>query len=126
MPEDDRDPPAIESISAITLFTSDMARSVGFYESLGFELRYGGAEASFTSFSTGIGYLNLMARSDHRPSHWGRLILYVSDVDRMYQTAMRLGLEPEAKPRDAEWGERYFHLTDPDGHELSFARPLAD
>ena len=27
-------------------------------------------------------------------------------------------------PRDAEWSERYFHLTDPDGHELSFARPL--
>ena len=21
-------------------------------------------------------------------------------------------------------GERYFHLSDPDGHELSFARPL--
>ncbi|MEC8370717.1 MAG: VOC family protein, partial [Pseudomonadota bacterium] len=21
-------------------------------------------------------------------------------------------------------GERYFHITDPDGHELSFARPL--
>ena len=30
-----------------------------------------------------------------------------------------------APPRDAEWGERYFHILDPDGHELSFARPLA-
>jgi hypothetical protein len=27
-------------------------------------------------------------------------------------------------PRDAEWGERFFHMDDPDGHELSFARPL--
>ncbi len=26
--------------------------------------------------------------------------------------------------RDAEWGERFFHLTDPDGNELSFAWPL--
>ena len=34
------------------------------------------------------------------------------------------GLRPEVEPRDAPWGERYFHLTDPDGHELSFARPL--
>ena len=25
---------------------------------------------------------------------------------------------------DAEWGERNFHLLDPDGHELSFATPL--
>jgi hypothetical protein len=27
-------------------------------------------------------------------------------------------------PQDASWGERYFHLPDPDGHELSFARPI--
>jgi uncharacterized glyoxalase superfamily protein PhnB len=25
-------------------------------------------------------------------------------------------------PTDAPWGERYFHLRDPDGHELSFAK----
>ena len=42
----------------------------------------------------------------------------------MYERALRAGLEPSPLPRDAEWGERYFHLTDPDGHELSFARPL--
>jgi len=29
-----------------------------------------------------------------------------------------------ASPDDAPWGERYFHIRDPDGHELSFARPL--
>ena len=32
--------------------------------------------------------------------------------------------EAISAPRDAEWGERFFHLIDPDGHELSFARPL--
>jgi hypothetical protein len=30
---------------------------------------------------------------------------------------------PES-PRDASWGERYFHMLDSDGHELSFARPI--
>jgi hypothetical protein len=30
---------------------------------------------------------------------------------------------PDTAPRDAKWGERFFHLTDPDGHELSFAWP---
>ena len=24
-------------------------------------------------------------------------------------------------PQDTSWGERYFHMRDPDGHELSFA-----
>jgi len=33
-------------------------------------------------------------------------------------------LDPDSTPRDAEWGERYFHLTDPDGHQLSFAKRL--
>ncbi|MGH6989660.1 MAG: VOC family protein [Stellaceae bacterium] len=35
------------------------------------------------------------------------------------------GFRPDTAPRDAEWGERYFHITDPDGHELSFAKPLS-
>src|ERR1700747_319778 len=34
-----------------------------------------------------------------------------------------LGFGPE-RPRDASWGERYFHMLHPDGHELSFAQPI--
>jgi hypothetical protein len=25
---------------------------------------------------------------------------------------------------DAPWGERYFHICEPDGYELSFAKPI--
>jgi catechol 2,3-dioxygenase-like lactoylglutathione lyase family enzyme len=115
----------IESISAVTLATHDMARSVAFYTSLGFEPVRGGPESRFSSFAVGDGYLNLIAQPTGRQwSWWGRLVLYVSDVDAIYRRAIEHGLAPEAPPRDAEWGERYFHLTDPDGHELSFARPL--
>ena len=39
--------------------------------------------------------------------------------------AVAAGLEPDTAPWDASWGERFFHMTDPDGHELSFARPPA-
>ncbi len=115
----------IESISAVTLTTHDMARSVDFYTSLGFELLDGGVDAAFSSFTIGDGYLNLIARpSDNQWSGWGRLIFHVSDVDALYHKAVELGLLPEAPPRDAEWGERYFHLADPSGHQLSFARLL--
>jgi len=27
-------------------------------------------------------------------------------------------------PQNAPWGERFFHIADPDGHELSFAEVL--
>lgn len=115
----------IESISAITLGTHDMGRAVYFYRSLGFELLHGGEAAAFTSFRAGTGYLNLTAQpEDKRWSWWGRVIFYVADVDGTYAQARAAGWQPSTMPRDAKWGERYFHLSDPDGHELSFARPL--
>ena len=117
---------SIEALSAITLATRDMGRAVAFYETLGFERLYGGESAAFTSFRAGDGYLNLILEPRAaRPLWWGRVIFHVTDVDRTYRRALSAGLEPEAPPRDAEWGERYFHIFDPDGHELSFARPLA-
>jgi uncharacterized glyoxalase superfamily protein PhnB len=115
----------IEGISAITLATHDMRRAVQFYDSLGFEILYGGEASSFTSFRAGGGYLNVIAADhDKRWSWWGRVIFYVDDVDALYERAQKAGHQPSTTPRDAEWGERYFHLTDPDDHELSFARPL--
>jgi uncharacterized glyoxalase superfamily protein PhnB len=56
-------------------------------------------------------------------SRWGRLIFYVTDVDAFWTHLKQRGFNPEI-PRDASWGERYFHMLDPDGHELSFAQPL--
>ena len=115
----------IESISAITLATHDMQRSVRFYTAPGFVILHGGEASSFTSFRAGSGYLNVIAQPKEKQwSWWGRAIFYVGDVDAMYQRALAAGFKPSTTPRDAEWGERYFHLTDPDGHERSFARPL--
>ena len=110
-------------ISAVTLATADMARACAFYGALGFVLRHGGPEARFSSFALAGGSLNLTA-GGAPPGWWGRVILHVGDVDALYERARERGLGPHAPPRDAEWGERYFHLTDPDGHELSFAAPL--
>src|SRR3954452_6288770 len=116
----------IEGLSAITLATHDMSRAVRFYQALGFEVLYGGEAAAFTSLRAGASYLNLIAHpADRQWSWWGRVIFYVADVDGLYARARAAGFSPITAPRDAEWGERYFHLTDPDSHELSFARPLA-
>ena len=125
MPEDMSVPPRVEAISAVTLVTQDMAHAVRFYRGLGFIIRHGSEQASFTSFHAGSGYLNLIAKPvPHRRSWSGRMIFHVSDVDAFHARAVAAGLEPDTAPADAPWGERFFHLTDPDGHELSFARPL--
>jgi uncharacterized glyoxalase superfamily protein PhnB len=56
-------------------------------------------------------------------TRWGRLIFHVADVDALWTYLHEKGFHPKM-PRDASWGERYFHMPDPDGPELSFARPL--
>ena len=117
----------IECISAVTLLTIDMDQAVTFYRALGFHLLYGGAEESFASFRVGSGYLNLQLgpADSSRRAVWGRVVFWVDDVDAMYQRALQARLVPESAPTDAPWGERYFHIHDPDDHELSFARPLS-
>jgi catechol 2,3-dioxygenase-like lactoylglutathione lyase family enzyme len=115
----------IDSISAVTLATHDMARAVRFYRMLGFAIVHGGEEADFTSFQAGTSYLNLVAQpAEQNWSWWGRVIFYHSDVDGLHASVVAAGYRPDTAPRDAAWGERFFHLTDPDGHELSFAWPL--
>lgn len=115
----------LESISAVTLATHDMGRAVRFYQALSFTLAHGGEQAPFTCLRIGPNFLNLTLQpADRQWSWWGRIIFYVADVDAMYARVMRTGIQPEGPPRDAEWGERFFHVRDPDGHELSFARKL--
>ena len=115
----------IESLSAITLVTRDMARAFRFYQALGFECLKGGADTRFASFKTGAQYLNLVVKEGPEAlGGWGRAIFYVSDVDAIYRRALAQGITPAFPPRDAAWGERYFHVVDLDGHEISLAKLL--
>ncbi len=115
----------VQNISAVTLAVQHMARAVEFYEErVGLRLLYGGGGTSFTSFRVGDGYLNLILATEGGWKWWGRIILYVDNVDVLYQRLVEAGLNPSAAPQDATWGERYFHILDPDSHEISFAQPL--
>ena len=42
----------IRHISAVTFAVREMARSIEFYEKLGFELLYGGESAAFSTFES--------------------------------------------------------------------------
>ena len=114
---------AIEHISAITFAVRDMARSVAFYRKLGFSLIRGGQQSSFSSLRFGEALVNLAAASSYEGDWWGRVIFRVDNVDAYHQSLTEAGLKPD-RPTDAPWGERFFHLIDPDGHELSFAKLL--
>lgn len=115
----------IEKVSAITLRVSNMQASVRFYRNvLGMKLLYGGERSGFCSLratASETAILNL--EQGQGVSGWGRIIFHVTDVDAFWSHLKGNGFDPEI-PRDASWGERYFHVLDPDGHELSLARPF--
>ncbi len=97
-----------------------MRASVRFYRDvLGLELVYGGEDAYFSSLrmkNENSAFANL--EQGNPVAEWGRLIFHVTDVD-VFWAHLRLKEFHSERPRDASWG-----MPDPDGHELSFARPI--
>ncbi|WP_018149528.1 VOC family protein [Henriciella marina] len=110
-------------ISALTLSTKDMANAVAFYESLGFRLDFIAGDKSFATLWAGPTALNLTTEPGTF-GFWGRAIFEVSDVDTFHDRCKEAGHQADFAPRDAPLLERYFHIRDPDGHELSFMTPL--
>ena len=124
----------VTKISAVTLPISDMKKSVDYYSKIpNFKIVFGGPDTQFTSFLIEDGeksYLNLKLNEVRLPN-FGRIIFYVDDVDELFdymendEIISSLG-NLESKPVDAAWGERFFHVLDPDGYKLSFAAPIGD
>ena len=115
----------IHHISAVTCAVRDMARSVEFYQKLGFQLIFGDCWAPFSTLKAGEAFVNLTAIPGYEHRWWGRVIFRVDDADAQHQALQAQGLMPES-PKNGPWGERFFHLSDPDGHELSFAALLPE
>ena len=126
----------VTKISAVTLPISDMKKSVDFYSKIpNFKIVYGGSDSWFTSFlidDVAKSYINLRINEvSTEATHWSRIVFYVDYVDELFaymendETISVLG-KLESKPENASWGERFFHMLDPDGYKLSFATPIGD
>jgi catechol 2,3-dioxygenase-like lactoylglutathione lyase family enzyme len=115
----------VEKISAVTLKVVSMRKSVRFYKHvLGMEIIYGGEDGCFCSLRAQDGSVPILnLEQGYSVPGWGRMIFHVADVDAFWEHLRGEGFTPE-NPRDASWGERYFHMPDPDGYELSFACPI--
>ena len=61
--------------------------------------------------------------------NFGRIIFHTDNVDKLYSYMeydeyVSKSIIFESKPTNAPWGERFFHIREPDGYQLSFAQPL--
>ncbi len=139
-------------ISAITLKVKDMEKSCSLYSKIpGFRLTYGGKPSDrFTTFEIGkeskATYLNLELIEEEKDSSdfykksnlgrkmkasedFGRIIFHTENVDRLYSYMkhdeyISKSIVFENEPTNASWGERFFHIREPNGYQLSFAQPL--
>ena len=60
----------IQHISAVTFVVHDTARSIKFYEKLGFELLYGGDGTEFSSLKADEAFVNLVTSSEYEHRWW--------------------------------------------------------
>ena len=127
----------VSKISAITIFTKNMKNSCMFYSNIPkFELTYGGPDTNFSTFRISESpemFLNIESPRIESPIQGGfpcRIIFHTDDVDALYyylrndDTVSNLG-KFETKPTDAEWGERFFQMQDPDGDPIVCATPIS-
>jgi catechol 2,3-dioxygenase-like lactoylglutathione lyase family enzyme len=134
----------VHKISAVTLIIKNMERSCNFYSEIpGFKLVYGGSpDDTFTTYEIGEDVpkicLNLelnitnnyhMDNDERKIQHFGRIIFHTEDVDKLYiyfksNISISTVISFENEPSNAAWGERYFHIREPDGYQLSFAKPF--
>jgi PhnB protein len=56
----------------------------------------------------------------------GGVMLYVEDVDSVYQRALAEGAKSVREPTDEFWGDRFAQLEDPFGHVWSMATHVRD
>jgi catechol 2,3-dioxygenase-like lactoylglutathione lyase family enzyme len=119
----------LNSISGITCYVEDLARTAEFYEAIGF--RPGKQEPDRLTFYVNWFFVTFVAedreddpelrREAEAPDKGAGLFMYVKvdDVDDYYEGVVSRGLKPAGEPR-VRAGNREFVLRDPDGYKLVF------
>jgi predicted lactoylglutathione lyase len=121
-------------LSLVTLGVTDLARSVAFYEALGWQQSSAseGTIAFFSLGGTNLALYGVEALADDalQPPASGGFrgvtlainVLSVEAVDRLLTSFVAAGATVVKPPQPAEWGGYSGYVADPDGHlwELAY------
>ena len=126
--EDDAAGAASEAMPAfVKLLVTDAARSRGFYQALGFELRH--ADQVFTHLRWRDANVFLVATppglSFASPRGAGVIVCFsvvAGDLETIAARAQGAGAAVDG-PREQPWHTRELVVTDPDGFRLAFVQP---
>jgi len=111
------------------LICQDAAKAIDYYkQAFGATelLRMGGAEGKIGHAELKIGDSHLMLADEHAgmgahsATHYGgspvSILIYVEDVDRVFEKAVSLGASVKRAPQDMFYGDRTCWVVDPFGH----------
>ena len=127
----------LKGIDNVGVAVTDLARSVGFYEKLGFQ-KGDDYEADVKGCSmTSETAVLFLFQTRHSPQAVGReaslannppgldhISFLVDDVKQSYAECRAKGISFLGEPEDQDWGARIAAFKDPDGNNLYFLQYL--
>lgn len=128
----------VKGIDNIGIAVTNLARSMAFYEELGFTKGYdyeadvkgctmNAGSAVLFLFQTKLANAQPVQRDPslaQNPTGLDHISFVVEDVDAIYKDLKAKGVEFQGEPADQEWGARLVGLKDPDGNNLYFLKYL--
>ena len=125
-------------LDAVAITTTNMAKTVAFYEILGFEFPDWSAEDRHVEPVTKPGEVRLMIDTAElmeqltgaRPvppnhSSFALVCESVEEVNALAEALRSAGHRITTEPWDAFWGQRYATVKDPDGYTMDLFAALA-
>jgi lactoylglutathione lyase len=111
------------SLEGLTLHVDDVERSRDFYARIPGAVEEAHRPGEFALFRIGRARLGLLNRRFLRgdgPRFHVEISTGQNAVDELYEQVRAAGIEPEGPPANRSWGERTFHVKDPDGNLIEF------
>jgi len=126
----------VPNLNALGIAVADMAASIRFYRLLGLDVPETPDEGHVDTFlPNGVRFMldsEEVIRSflpDWSRNNGNQISLALecastAEVDEIYARVTAAGFEGEKEPWDADWGQRYALLGDPDGVRVNLYAPL--
>jgi catechol 2,3-dioxygenase-like lactoylglutathione lyase family enzyme len=120
----------VNSISGITCYVKDLAKTAEFYETIGF--RRGREEEGRVTFYVNWFFVTFIAQGGEEDPELRKeaklkkkgsgtyLYIKVDDVEDFHNAVVSNGMKPIGEPQVRVSGNREFMLRDPDGYNLAF------
>ena len=121
-----------ERVDYVILYVGDLDRAISFYRDvIGLPFKF--TESGYAEFATEgtkfalydrAGLRTLIGREGTDGEATMEVAFLVDDVDREARRLREAGVAVLSGPVDRPWGQRTFHLLDPDGHVVELAQEL--